>query len=224
LAGIANFKDKKDVAFFRELVPWLIRNRFDQSLEVCTYEMRDFPSTDNLPTLQLIWDDYKAQHSKEDKASYLSVDLANALTAMKDEKALPMLLEMLDNEAAHDTASGAIQKLLPLRTAALAKEPSLWSIGAMKIVDAYAVRLQCDGPEFRDLQDTRYLGKEIILSLGKGCLLKRGGPPTGGDGVIEMKITLLGTESGVAVFRRSQLMFSGKRTDELVQVPEYLQH
>ena len=111
LGAIRNFKDKKDLPYYRAMVPWLLRNQFDQAAEECVYMMEYFPASENLPVLKSIWVDYKSRQVEKANEPLLPIYLARALAASKSADAIPILTEMLENDRAHDTALIAIRDI-----------------------------------------------------------------------------------------------------------------
>ena len=89
----------------------------------------------------------------------------------------------------------------------------------VRIVNDHTVRLRSGGPQIRDMKGAK--ANEISLAIGESCSLGRGGPPAGGDGVLWMKLTLLGIENDRAVFHREQLWFSERKMEDRVEVPAY---
>jgi len=111
LAAIRSFGDQADMPYFRGLIPFLLSNGLEQSVEECGYAMRQNPGPENIPVLKAIWEDYKSHHYTREQETLLPIDLARTLTAQNDIAVIAILLELLDNYNGRDSAHEGLRKL-----------------------------------------------------------------------------------------------------------------
>jgi len=93
LAGLAGFKDEKDLPFIRELAKWSIRYRFKGACDAALGAFRGMPKQENLKIIEAIWKEFstKPYHGE-------ICHVARALRTHKFPETFPLLVQCLSNK------------------------------------------------------------------------------------------------------------------------------
>ncbi len=93
-------------------------------------------------------------------------------------------------------------------------------IAGMKVIDDQTVSLHSSSLGFQDLQRTHFIApaQDITITIGQGVALQRGGPPTGGDGPMNLRLILLRIDKTGVEFRRQSYWFGGEVYDDVIKV------
>jgi len=102
VAGLASFRDRRDLEFVKELALWAVDHRFKQTCDAALAAFRDMPDRGNLPVIDAIWKEFS---SKPYKGNALSpFDVTRALRSHTFPETIPVLAQLLANNEAKNEA------------------------------------------------------------------------------------------------------------------------
>jgi len=89
----------------------------------------------------------------------------------------------------------------------------------MKVIDDQTVQLHSASLGFQDLQRTHFIAfQDITIHVGQGFAMSRGGPPTGEDGPMNLRLILLRIDKTGVEFRRQSYWFGPEVYDDVIRV------
>ena len=110
LAGLASFRDRKDLEFIRELALWAADHRFKQTCDAALGAFRNMPDKANLPVIDSIWKEFSTKPYKGNALS--PFDVTRALRSHKFPDTVPVLAQLLGNDKAGNEARAFLTEIV----------------------------------------------------------------------------------------------------------------
>jgi len=121
LAGLASFRDKRDLPFVRKLALWAIDCRFKQTCDAALQAFRDMPDKANLPVIDTIWKEFSTRPYKGNELS--PFDVTRALRTHRFPETVPVLAQLLGNDKAGSEARAFLTAIVGQD---LGEKPTAW--------------------------------------------------------------------------------------------------
>jgi hypothetical protein len=121
LAGLASFRDKKDLPFVRQLALWAVDRRFKQTCDAALGAFANMPESANLPVIDAIWEEFSTRPYQGNALS--PFDVTRSLRAHRFPETVPILAKLLSDEKAGNEARTFLSEIVGED---LGKDPNVW--------------------------------------------------------------------------------------------------